>query len=433
MKVLLCKFTLRNIILLFCLLFLPLPCAHLVFLETKNHNAVSLVGTPVQHQPLFDVCTSNSFVSLNVSTGGKYFLTEKRPRNCSKLVPWVNSTNCGPEGKVHIYPYSGEVHAGSLERDYANILDVVSKTVDLASPRDACYFIPSLNTLCSWDTCRIARESLSSLKHWYAAGGPGINHIVFYIGDNTNIPLNTGKAMRAVSSTSFFNFRPGHDIAIPINLVYRCHMTPPTFQALPPTFRRRKYFLTFKGARYPAVPIRTAVKRLHNGRDVVICTYCEYSGIDCESKETRRLGVNFDGACVQDNKESKKCDFKDLLVNTTFSLVVAGAGTHSYRLLEVLRAGSIPVVVDDEYVFPFSELIDWRKIAVRMEVSQLDVLMPTLRAIPEKSLDNMREEGVRVHEEYFKSTEKIIQAIQMILKRRASLNKRRASLNVNHK
>jgi hypothetical protein len=44
--------------------------------------------------------------------------------------------------------------------------------------------------------------------------------------------------------------------------------------------------------------------------------------------------------------------------------VVQGNGLHSYRLTEAMRANSVPVILADNYVLPFSEAVRWSEIAI---------------------------------------------------------------------
>jgi len=59
-------------------------------------------------------------------------------------------------------------------------------------------------------------------------------------------------------------------------------------------------------------------------------------------------------------------DYDDLL-NTSFALVPAGHGRWSFRLIEVMMSGAIPVIMADGLTLPLEDLIDWGKNSVILQ------------------------------------------------------------------
>ena len=57
--------------------------------------------------------------------------------------------------------------------------------------------------------------------------------------------------------------------------------------------------------------------------------------------------------------------YSELLTNATFGLVPRGHSRFSYRFLEVLDHGAVPVVVSDGWRLPFDDIIDWAGAAFR--------------------------------------------------------------------
>lgn len=69
-------------------------------------------------------------------------------------------------------------------------------------------------------------------------------------------------------------------------------------------------------------------------------------------KERPEVGVNCDNYEIL----HRSSDFYDLM-NTTFGVCPGGRQPNSFRSMEVLSAGSIPVLIVDNYVKPFDSMI----------------------------------------------------------------------------
>ena len=59
--------------------------------------------------------------------------------------------------------------------------------------------------------------------------------------------------------------------------------------------------------------------------------------------------------CITDSTDFP---YSELLTNATFGLVPRGHSRFSYRFLEVLDHGAVPVVVSDGWRLPFDDIID---------------------------------------------------------------------------
>lgn len=78
---------------------------------------------------------------------------------------------------------------------------------------------------------------------------------------------------------------------------------------------------------------------------------------------------------------------RELAQRSTFTLCPAGYGQWSFRLIEALMAGSIPVLLSDHYRLPFGEFIQWDKYVLRFPESKLRQLAGLLESVDRKAID----------------------------------------------
>ena len=70
-------------------------------------------------------------------------------------------------------------------------------------------------------------------------------------------------------------------------------------------------------------------------------------------------------------------DYVKLLNESTFCLVPRGRRLATYRFLEALKFGCVPVMVGNSYVLPFAEVIDWSRVVIWADerlLTQVNVL-----------------------------------------------------------
>jgi hypothetical protein len=138
----------------------------------------------------------------------------------------------------------------------------------------------------------------------------------------------------------------------------------PMVRPAPGGARERDILASFQGA--PSHPVRQALAALAGepGFVVRLVEPRQHMGrIDAENGMT-------DAA------------YEALLDRSLFSFVPRGDALFSYRLLEVMARGSIPVILSDGWVLPFDRLLDWDAIALRVHqdaVAQIPAILGSLR------------------------------------------------------
>lgn len=101
-------------------------------------------------------------------------------------------------------------------------------------------------------------------------------------------------------------------------------------------------------------------------------------------------------------------DYGSLLKNSTFCLVPRGRRLGSYRFLEALQAGCIPVLLSNNWALPFDEVIDWNKAVIWADERLLFQVPEVIHSISETKLFALRQQTQILWEQYFNTIEKIV-------------------------
>ncbi|XP_053680878.1 exostosin-1 isoform X1 [Anopheles nili] len=338
---------------------------------------------------------------------------------------------------VYVYPPEPLNSLGApppISQNYQKIISAIQESrYYTTDPTQACLFVLGIDTLdrdsLSEDFVRNVPSRLQRLPHW----NNGRNHIIFNLYSGTwpdynenGLGFDPGQAILAKASMSVQLLRPGFDVSIPLfhkqfplrggNNGYVVSNNFPT---------NKKYLLAFKGKRYVhgiGSETRNSLFHLHNARDFVLVTTCKHG------KSWRDLQ---DARCDEDNREYDRYDYETLLQNSTFCLVPRGRRLGSFRFLEVLQAGCIPVLLSNSWVLPFQSKIDWKQAAIWADERLLLQVPDIVRSVSTSRILALRQQTQVLWERYFSSIEKIIFTTFEIIRERLPDYPRRNGLTWN--
>ncbi|HLB57595.1 MAG TPA: exostosin family protein, partial [Gammaproteobacteria bacterium] len=206
-------------------------------------------------------------------------------------------------------------------------------------------------------------KKLVDLPYWNG----GRNHVILLYEDQSLESLletaggNFGFAiLLSSSSIPSYRLRTRFDLAIPLirgdcSLLSYLHNE----ERLYP----KKYLASFKGTRYPLIgTVRTRLARLFRPASPPPSRFL----ISTKCTNQTNAGASFwpitneHLRCRDDELDYESApSFVDLYHDSEFSLTPRGYGLATYRILEAMAAGSIPVVLADGYSMPFAPEYDF--------------------------------------------------------------------------
>lgn len=323
-----------------------------------------------------------------------------------------------------------DANFGESNRIHKSILKIIRESVYFErDPEKACLFVLEDDTL---DRDPLSQSFITDLPQIFDHGNYyGMNYLVFnlYSGtwpdykENDFAGLQFGATILAKASNSKLYHRPGFDISLPLFSYLHPYsdysMSNVSSPALESAHHEdRTFFLTFKGKRYvfgKGSETRNSLYHVNNGRDVLMLTTCRHGKKWREASDSR---------CSDDEVNYDRYDFNFLLRESTFCLIPRGRRLGSFRFLEALSYGCIPVILSDNWVKPFDEIIDWSQATLQFEESRLLEVPDILRDIDQSTIARMRKNCLDIYSKYFSSTRRIVLSAISILQSRLATTER---------
>lgn len=167
---------------------------------------------------------------------------------------------------------------------------------------------------------------------------------------------------------------------------------------------------SFRGV--PSHPCRNALRQLHDGSAIV----CDLVEPDNHSERIDAENGTVDSPYVE------------LMARSRFAFVPRGDSLFSYRLLEAMSFGCIPVVISDGWVLPFDRSVDWAAMAVHLPEAEVGYLPAILDTIDDARLADMRASLAAAWHARFATLDAIVETLLTELEAVTSREEKRVNI-----
>uniref|UniRef100_A0A182W3Y6 Exostosin-2 n=1 Tax=Anopheles minimus TaxID=112268 RepID=A0A182W3Y6_9DIPT len=341
---------------------------------------------------------------------------------CGQRAPTLDDDDAdGERISIYVYPLKEYLDAdskrpaGPLSREFYRIVQtIVNSPYYTANPNEACLFLPTLDTLNQnrIDTTLVGK-ALASLPHWEN----GENHLIFNLipGNkpdySTVLDVNTDRAIIVGAGFDSWTFRTDFDVSVP---VYSAALE--SYRWPEPPVDRTVLLVAAQLNIFPR-QFRILQELTYDyPNDILLLQRCptatakvdEVLDITQTGDELRRppAGSLQDVRC--NFPHGNEHEYPAVLATGTFCLVARGVRLGQPILLEAMAAGCIPVVMADNYVLPFADLLDWELLAIRLHETNLHTIVPVLRAISVERIAEMQAQIRSVYNRYFATLDRIV-------------------------
>lgn len=341
---------------------------------------------------------------------------EFKHRDCT-MKTCFDHHRCRNGVKVYIYPAVDGSRSDNSElgRFFSELFDPTSlDDITLTDdPANACLLFVTLDTISrdpKHDNGFLAEhpddieQGLKSLPFW----GTGKNHIVLvgYVGVYpsflSNLDFDAGEAIVAMSSPSTHYFREGFDISLPHLPLYSisCDHVRETRPILGSFIGRRHTLKNSYGYWVSSGHLeREYVFSLQNAPEnsgVIVHESCDIALDSCETTH----------------------NFSAVMCNSTFAILPPGRRPGTWRFVEAVSAGSIPVPISNDLILPFHELIPWESVIIPYDGKYIHKLASSLSQISSQELQVMKHDLKSIYKRFFENPRSIIPNIVSVVEQR---------------
>ncbi|CAB4035359.1 exostosin-3 [Paramuricea clavata] len=342
-------------------------------------------------------------------------------RTHCKLSSCFNFQKCplGRDFTAHIYnPKNTRLSMRtSVSQEMYSILKSMPYAVDVNEPT-ACVYIVILDTLLD-SSPKELEKFLHNLEFWQ---GDGHNHIIInFAGGKVLHKVDTGRAILAQTMFGPHTpYRREFDMVVP-PLASLTRSGSPWENSAPQLPASRKYLVSFVGNYH------SSKKGLNND------SFISVGDLKQLSLEAKDIFIQL--SCQPDKEFANSNDWQlcgshksraEVLKASTFALIFQSEHAEDQtmtiiRFIEALQYGAIPVVISDNILLPFTDIIEWHRAAIMLHSAQFPQMHFILRTILVNDVLDIRRQGRFLWEAYLSSAKSVLESTMAVIQTRLSL------------
>jgi hypothetical protein len=139
-------------------------------------------------------------------------------------------------------------------------------------------------------------------------------------------------------------------------------------------------------------PVRQALNALSDGKSIIV------NFVD----RARHVGK------VDAIEQKSDRDYEQLLARSTFGFVPRGDALFSYRLLEVMSFGCIPIILSDEWVLPFDRTVPWEELSLHVNAEAIPGIPRILASMTRAEILTRQQKTLAAYQSHLSSLEQIV-------------------------
>ncbi|CAH8493930.1 unnamed protein product [Dicrocoelium dendriticum] len=301
---------------------------------------------------------------------------------------------------VHVYDSGQHINLETSNEQFELLSTIRASRYATDNPFEACVFVPSVDLLNGFDSyANLSLRILTALPWW----NNGANHLIFSILPGRRHQFS-GLAISASAAHFMPAYRPTFDISIP------------AFNPM----RGVDYDAPVPHARHLLTILPTYSQADLPGLKLLLSSYRESSF--CQNVSV----LMFDRPDT-DRPLSSYDDFRSAFLSTTpykqairtttpyikalseslFCAIIRISAVGQIAVFDAMSTGCIPIIADDRYVLPFSEVLDWSKFSVRVRATELHSIPSLLASFGADDVARFQRQLQFVFLRYFSSMSKI--------------------------